>query len=67
MWYKYAEKVTVPDEILIEAQSGDCNLSAIGVSKASSNLFGWLMGDVMTGSLTSSGISTEAYIYKRKK
>jgi len=36
----------VPEEILVEAQSGDYDLIVIGSSGVSSSLTGWLLGDV---------------------
>jgi nucleotide-binding universal stress UspA family protein len=37
---------SVSDEILIEARTGDYDLIILGASKASTNLTGWLMGDI---------------------
>ena len=36
----------VSDEILIEARTGNYDLIVLGASKASTNLTGWLMGDI---------------------
>jgi nucleotide-binding universal stress UspA family protein len=36
----------VPDEILVEAQTGEYDLIIVGGSRASSSLTGWLLGDI---------------------